>query len=96
MPARPQDHKPALFSFEHDGKTYTFEKPLTKIRSFGWQRKHRGLPDEEKLYLIFEECAGDEAMAVLDEMDMVSPEFQALMERVGDELGGSLGESQPS
>lgn len=81
-----------LFSFEHDGKTYTFEKPLTQIKTFGWQRKHRALPEEEKLYLIFEEVAGDEALGALDEMDMTSPEFQKLMESIGEELGGSLGE----
>lgn len=96
MASTPQDHKADLFTFEVGGKTYKFEKPLTKVRSFGWQRKHRSLPDEEKLYLIFEECAGDKALAALDDLDMASPEFATLMERIGDELGGDLGESQPS
>ena len=99
MATTPQDHKSELFSFDVDGKTYTFEKSLAKVRSFGWQRKHRHLSDEDKMFLVFEECAGDDALEALDGLDMASEEFQQLAKQLGEHMGGegsSLPESAAS
>lgn len=78
----------ANFSFKHDGKTHTFERDLAKVKTFGWQRKHRHLSEEDTVLAIFEEFAGDDALEVLDEMALDSDEFKAIIEDLGEYLAG--------
>ena len=66
---QPQDFKKKgkePFSFEYDGETYTFDKPIT----VGVVRRHRHLSEEEAVFAVLEEVAGDEVLEVVDGMDM--------------------------
>lgn len=86
-------NKPAaeshLFTFEHDGKTYTFEEDFSKVRSPRWLRANRRRDELDLAFTILEEIAGEEALEAID--DMTEEEFIALAKRLNREMGASLG-----
>lgn len=75
----------ALYSFEHDGKTYTFAKPISVCRAPGWVRANRRRDTIDLLWTILEEIAGDEAMAAID--TMTEDEFNELQKHFEREYG---------
>lgn len=76
MPPRKSD----LFGFTHDGKTYTFERPLSVVTRPGWLRKNRRRDELDLAFTILEEIAGDEALDAIDKMG--DDEFRELMVRI--------------
>jgi len=72
------------FTFDHDGKTYTFERSLDVVRKPGWLRKNRRRDELDLAFTILEEVAGDEALAAIDEME--EDEFVVLMERLNESV----------
>lgn len=78
------------FTFEHDGRTYTFEHGFEKVRTPRWLRANRRRDELDLAFTILEEIAGEEALEAIDDMD--EDEFKALMDRMNKELGASLGE----
>lgn len=80
------------FSFEHDGETYTFKPTLDHLTP-GFVRRNRD-NEVEFYYALLEMLAGDDALAVLD--DMTFKENSTIMRQFGDHadavLKVSLGE----
>lgn len=97
---KPQDRKKskeelAYHSFEYDGETYTFEGSLSVLTKPGFVRKNRNKDQVDILFTLLEEIAGEEALAVID--DMESDEFEKFAEGLNESIeayqGASLGES---
>lgn len=63
-----------LFTFTHDGETYTFEKPFSVVRNPKWIRENRRRDETDITFTILEELAGDKALGAIDSMSM--PEFE--------------------
>lgn len=78
------------FTFEHDGKTYTFEKGFEEVRSPRWLRANRRRDELDLAFTILETIAGDEALEAIDSMS--EDEFTDLAKRLNKEMGASLGE----
>lgn len=78
------------FTFEHDGKTYEFEKGFEEVRSPRWLRANRRRDELDLAFTILETIAGDEALDAIDSMN--EDEFMALAKRLNKEMGASLGE----
>lgn len=57
-----------LYTFEHDGKTYTFERPFAVVRSPRWLRANRRRDELDLAFTILEEIAGEEILDVTDAM----------------------------
>lgn len=74
------------FTFEHDGKTYEFEHGFAEVRKPGFIRKNREAGLDELTFVVLEAVAGDEALAVLDDMerpewtDVVNEMWEAIRE----------------
>jgi hypothetical protein len=64
-----------LYSFEFKGETYTFEKPLSVVRSPRWLRANRRRDEIDFAFTLLEEVAGDEVLEVCD--SMTDDEFAA-------------------
>lgn len=80
--------KPAaedLFSFEHAGQTYTFEKPLSVVRAPRWVRENRRRDELDLMWTIVETVAGDDALAAIDTMS--ETEFDDLMKQLERDQG---------
>lgn len=100
-PKKPQDHKQkakkvdpdAVFSFELDGKAYTFTRPTSEVITPGFVRKNRNAP-AEFLYAALEELADAETLDALDNTShkQWSKIAQAFDEHQADILGANLGE----
>ena len=73
-----------LFSFEHDGETYTFERSFDVVRSPRWLRANRRRDELDLAFTILEELAGDDALEAIDSMD--EDEFLALSKSLNKEL----------
>lgn len=77
-----------LFSFEHRGNTYTFEKPFSTIRSPRWLRANRRRDELDLAFTILEELAGEGVLEVIDSMS--EEEFKELSGRLLKDLGASF------
>lgn len=97
---KPQDRKKSkadleYFSFEYDGETYAFEGSLSILTKPGFVRKNRHKDEMDILFTLLEEIAGDEALAVID--DMETKEFETFATQFNKAIeeyqGASLGES---
>lgn len=77
-----------LFTFEHDGETYTFERSFDVVRSPRWLRANRRRDEMDLAFTIIEELAGDEAVEAIDSMD--EAQFMALMKRLNKELSNTF------
>lgn len=73
-----------LFSFEHDGETYTFEQPFDVVRSPRWLRANRRRDELDLAFTILEEIAGDDALEAIDSMS--EDEFAELSKKLNKEL----------
>lgn len=73
-----------LFSFEHNGETYTFEQSFDVVRSPRWLRANRRRDELDLAFTIIEELAGDDALEAID--DMSESEFEALSKKLNKEL----------
>lgn len=107
----PQDRKPKVadgvgsngkFSFTHQGKTYTFSKPMSVVRAPAFQRANRRRDQIDLVYTVIEHLA-DGDQAILDAIDsMTEAQFQALNLRMGKALQShidnpdAVGESEGS
>ena len=89
--SKPQDNKSGLFSFEHDGKTYTFTKSLVFATKPGFVRKNRKKNEADILFDLLEEVCDEETLEVIDDMD--SAEFVKLNLAVGEHIEGITGAS---
>lgn len=78
----------SLFSFEHDGETYTFERSLDIVRNPRWLRANRRRDEVDMAFTILEEVAGDEALEAIDSMDPV--QFANLAQRMQKEISRSF------
>lgn len=78
------------FTFDHDGKTYAFERDFSIVRSPGWLRANRRRDELDLTFTILEEVAGDEALAAIDRM--TEDEFADLARRLSAAMGATLGE----
>lgn len=94
-----EDHKKSKaelehFSFEHDGKTYEFEGSLALLGKPGFIRKNRNKDEIDILFTLLEEIAGDDALEVIDDMEV--EEFEAFSKALNDQIveyqGASVGE----
>lgn len=83
-PKTPTVADDSLFTFEHDGETYTFEKPFSEVRTPRWLRANRRRDELDLAFTVLETLAGDEALAAIDTMD--EDEFASLNERLHKEL----------
>lgn len=93
-PRTPQDRKPKAaagkFSFTHKGKTYTFPKPFSVVRTPKFQRANRRRDPIDLTYTMIEELAGDDT-EILDAIDdMTRKQFDDLSERMGKALQSSI------
>lgn len=79
---------PKNFTFEHDGKTYEFERGFDVVRSPRWLRANRRRDELDLAFTILEEIAGDEALAAID--DMTEAEFIDLAKRLNKEMSASF------
>ncbi|WP_166140847.1 hypothetical protein [Nocardioides ochotonae] len=77
-----------LFTFEHDGETYTFERPLDVVRTPGWLRANRRRDELDLAFTILEAVAGDEALEVID--NMTPAQFEALATRLHEAINASF------
>ena len=95
---KPQDNKSGLFSFEHDGETYTFIKSLSFTTKPGFIRKNRRKNEADVMFDILEEVCDEETLAVIDEME--TDEFVKLNLAIGEHIealsGATMGESSGS
>jgi hypothetical protein len=57
-----------FYTFEFKGETYTFEKPLSVVRSPRWLRANRRRDELDFAFTLLEEVAGDEVLDVTDSM----------------------------
>ena len=73
-----------LFSFEHDGETYTFERSFDVVRSPRWLRANRRRDELDLAFTILEEIAGEDALEAIDSMD--EDQFLALSKSLNKEL----------
>ena len=83
------------YTFEHDGKTYEFEKPLDEVRKPGFIRANRRRDEIDLVFTILEAVAGEEVLDVVD--NMTEDEFKVFvadLEKNG--LGATSGESSRS
>lgn len=81
---QPQDHKKAggeLFEFEHDGKTYTFEKSFDVVQTPKWLRANRRRDQLDLVFTLLEEVAGEEVLEVIDKM--TKDEFEKFSDDIG-------------
>lgn len=78
-----------LFSFEHDGQTYTFERSLDVIRTPRFLRANRRRDEVDLTFTILEEVAGDEALDAIDAMD--ADQFKAFAADLDKAVGIALG-----
>lgn len=76
------------FTFDHAGKTYTFEKPFSVVRSPRWLRANRRRDELDLAFTIIEAVAGDEALEAID--SMTEEEFKVLAERLNEAMGASF------
>lgn len=77
-----------FYTFEHDGQTYTFERPFAVVRSPRWLRANRRRDELDLAFTILEEIAGD---AVLDVIDSMSEEdFASFAKGVNAAMGASF------
>lgn len=76
------------FTFEHDGKTYEFEKGFEVVRSPRWLRANRRRDELDLAFTIIETLAGEEALEAIDSMD--EEEFASLAKRLNKEMGASF------
>lgn len=56
------------YTFEHDGTTYTFERPFAVVRSPRWLRANRRRDELDLAFTIIEEIGGDDVLDVIDSM----------------------------
>ena len=81
-----------VFSFEHGGATYTFDRPTEEVLTPGFLRKNRH-DETELIFGLFEALASAEVLEVIDNMS--HPDFQAVSVRFIEHqqlvLGGSTG-----
>lgn len=77
-----------LFTFDHDGETYTFERPFSVVRSPRWLRANRRRDELDLAFTILEEIAGDDALAAIDAM--TEDEFKDLVVRLMAELNATF------
>jgi hypothetical protein len=104
-PRQPQDRKPkagtGLFSFDHNGETYTLPKPVSTVRAPKFMRANRRRSDLDLTWTIIEALADDDE-DLLDVFDAMSEkEFGEISKRLGKLIGAddsdeSLGESEAS
>lgn len=106
-PRQPQDHKAkantsGLFTFVHNGETYTLPNPVSIVRAPKFMRANRRRSDLDLTWTIIEALAGgpdEDLMEVFDEMS--EKEFGEISKRLGKLIGSddtdeSLGESVAS
>lgn len=90
-PRKPQDHKVAggeLYTFEHNGKEYTFEKPFEAIATPKWLRANRRRDELDLAFTMIEEVAGDDALEAID--TMTQEEFKAFSVSMNKAMSESL------
>jgi len=94
-PRKPQDHKKKaekvdpVFSFEHDGETYTFERATDEVLTPGFVRKNRDTDMADLAYLLIESVAGEDVLEVLD--NMTFKEHGKVLKRYQDHILGTMG-----
>ena len=96
-PRKPQDRKPKAQTgdFTHSFRDQTITIPsLNSLMTFGFSRTHRHLAPDMQVYLLLEDNASDETIAVLDTMDRV--ETKAFIEGWQEHSGIDVGESEGS
>lgn len=81
-------NKTKNFTFEHDGKTYEFEKPFDVVRSPRWLRANRRRDELDLAFTIIEELAGDDALDAID--SMTEDEFAELAARMNKEMSATF------
>lgn len=81
----PTDHKKKAgsenYTFEYDGKTYTFEKSLDLVDTPKWARANRRRDQVDLFFTLIEEVAGDECLEAIDKM--TPKEFEKFSEDFG-------------
>lgn len=82
------DKTPELYSFEHAGKTHTFEKPLSVVATPKWLRANRRRDELDLTFTILEEVGGDDVIEVIDEM--TPEEFKAFGKKLMKELSAAF------
>lgn len=97
-PRQPQDRKPKVGDFTHRVRDHTVTLPaLSSLLTFGFSRTHRHLPEEEQMYLLIEEHADEETLALLDTMDFDETlEFARAWRKHSDVDTGESGASSSS
>lgn len=90
-PRKPQDHKVTggeLYTFEHDGNEYTFEKPFEAIATPKWLRANRRRDELDLAFTMIEEIAGDNALEAIDTMSQ--EEFKDFSKAMNSAMASAL------
>lgn len=97
-PRQPQDHRAkqepdeGYFTFTAGGQQYTMPNRTLDVITPGYNRKHRKLDDEDRLWTILEDLAGDDSK-ILDSFDgMTRDEWEKLQRDLARHLGATPGE----
>lgn len=77
-----------LYTFDHNGVTYTFEKELAVVRSPKWLRANRRRDELDLTFTIIEEIGGDDVVEAVD--TMTSDEFKAFGKALMKELSAAF------
>ena len=99
-PRKPQDHKKKaekadpVFSFEHNGETYTFDRATDEVLTPGFVRRNRDADMADLAYQLIESVAGSEALDVLDNMSFKEhgKVLKAYQDHILEVMGAELGE----
>jgi hypothetical protein len=101
-PRQPQDRKPkqepaeGYFTFTAGGEQYTMPKRTRSVVTPGYNRRHRKLEDEDRLWTILEDLA-DRDESILDAFEVMSEdEWQQMQRDLAAHLGATPGESTRS
>lgn len=77
-----------LYTFTHNGKSYTFEKPVSEVATPKWLRANRRRSEVDQTFTALEEIAGDEVLEVID--SMTRDEFVAFSKKFEKELSAAF------
>lgn len=76
------------YTFDHDGKTYTFEQSLDVVRSPKWLRANRRRDELDLAFTVIEEIGGDDVVEVID--GMTTEEFKVFTKDLMKELNATF------
>jgi hypothetical protein len=97
-PRKPQDHKPkqepddGYFTYTAGGKQYTMRKKTRAVVTPGYNRRHRKLDAEDRIWTILEDLADKDAELLQSFENMTNAEWEQCQMDMITHMGGTPGE----